>query len=257
MKNVLWKPPVVMPFANRVLIDMIPRLARIVVQTMFNITVLNKAIKVFQLIIQLAIILKHNNKKKYKKKRTNNKKKYKKNEIILIRTNIKTKNELINILYVTVTQYIMEIEINQIYIPNSHNFKTACKFGNLPKVQWLLSVKLDLDVSEYQEFAFRSACRNGQLKVAQWLLSVKPEINISADDEGAFRFACGKGHLNVAQWLLSVKPEINISADDEDAFCFACQNGYLNVAQWLLSVKPSIHISAWNEEAFQIGRAHV
>jgi len=74
----------------------------------------------------------------------------------------------------------------------------------------------------------------GHLHVAQWLLTVKPDIHISMWNEYAFRYACQYGHLAVAQWLLTVKPDINISAENEDAFRWACYKGHLDVSQWLL-----------------------
>lgn len=113
-----------------------------------------------------------------------------------------------------------------------------------------VSLRKNINISSYDEYAFRGACENGHLKVAQWLLSIKPTIDISSTDEYAFRYACANNHLNIAQWLLTIKPTIDISAYNDDAFSGACKNGYLEVAQWLLKIKPTIDISVNNENAF-------
>ncbi len=109
------------------------------------------------------------------------------------------------------------------------HFNTICKSGNL-------------------EEAFINACEYGNLLVVQYLLSIKPDIDISAYNEAVFRHACCHGHLLVAQWLLTIKSDINISTNNEYAFRIACFSGHLLLAQWLQSLKPHLYVINYNND---------
>ena len=117
-------------------------------------------------------------------------------------------------------------------------FIKKCLSGDLPMAQFLFKNQPGLihHISHEHEFLFRQICCNGQLEIAKWLLLIKPDINVSDFDEYAFRFACMNGHLSVAQWLMEIKPNINVLAQAGFAFVYSCVKGHLNVAQWLLSL---------------------
>ena len=131
-------------------------------------------------------------------------------------------------------------------------FWNCCPWGHINILQWLLTVKPDIDISENNEAPFRFACCNGYLEVAQWLLQMKPSINISERDDYAFTWSCANGHLELAQWLYQVKPSINISAKNDCPFRMSCYYGHLEVAQWLLQIKPEINIGIYDHEVFRI-----
>jgi hypothetical protein len=42
--------------------------------------------------------------------------------------------------------------------------------------------------------------------VVEWLYSIKPDIDISAENEYAFRLACDYNRLDVVRWLHRFKP---------------------------------------------------
>ena len=55
--------------------------------------------------------------------------------------------------------------------------------GNLFEVQEFLNQNPLINISANNEYAFRYASRNYHLEIVNWLLSIKPDINISVDDE--------------------------------------------------------------------------
>ena len=140
---------------------------------------------------------------------------------------------------------------------SNEKFLIACRANDLFLAKDIFyNDSLDLD-EEYAEYAFQAACRRGHLNVMQWIYSVKPDVNISAYHDAPFRIACANGHLDVSKWLLSVNPNINISTHEEDAFESACCEGHLHVAQWLLSVKPDIMVEDIFESACYEGQLPV
>lgn len=133
------------------------------------------------------------------------------------------------------------VSINNVIL--NRGFNLACNNGHLLVMQWLLSVKQDINMCVNNEEIFVSVCSNGYLSIAKWLLSINPAINMSSNNnELCFQNACANGHLLVAQWLLSVNPDINMSAQNEYAFRMVCANGYLYIAKWLLDVNPDMNI---------------
>jgi hypothetical protein len=66
----------------------------------------------------------------------------------------------------------------------------------------LLQVKPHINVSANREYPFRSACFAGHLKVAQWLLQVKPNIDIGDYDYGAILSAEYNKYINVVLRLM-------------------------------------------------------
>jgi hypothetical protein len=129
--------------------------------------------------------------------------------------------------------------------------------------QWLVSIKPEIKVDMWNNYAFFSSCSRGHLDVLKWLYTRSPSLNIGSSpwtlekkhsrESGipnyeAFRIACEHGHLNVAKWMLEINPDTNISECDEYAFRWSCGNGHMDVVRFLLELKPDINMRALDEQ---------
>jgi hypothetical protein len=66
-------------------------------------------------------------------------------------------------------------------------FIDACSIGCLDRAK--LIYHINMDVSHNDDEAFRSACQFGHLEIVKFLLSLKPSINVSCFYELPFRRA--------------------------------------------------------------------
>ena len=148
---------------------------------------------------------------------------------------------------------------------NNNLFINACATNNLLH-KYLIRKFNNINIHEYNEYAFWKSCSNGHLNIVQWLIDLSlmnfPLINIHACNELAFMMCCNNGHLNIAKWLIDLGKKfpfspINIHAIDELAFQCCCQNGHLHMAQWLLELSKQsdyniIDIHATNNYALNL-----
>lgn len=158
-------------------------------------------------------------------------------------------------------------------------FDAACKYGNIPLAQWVLTWRGSDYLMEYSIDVFQLACKCGHLKMAQWLVQTLPVFqgktaqdkillqNIFQptpdEDYGyyndPFRLACKGGHLHVVMWLAQTFiPNIHQTCDNV-AFQWACAKGHLHVAQWLIRTFPRTNHRSHNDAALIIAcsRGHL
>ncbi len=155
------------------------------------------------------------------------------------------------------------------------------KKGNLEKIQDFYSLNTSLNISANREEAFRTACVYGHLHVVEWLLQTKNDIDVSVCSENTFKKVCTKGHLEIAKLLLNIVPnlkstidyyllqyicdeageptqklqetirfifninlDICIQAIDGNMFHIACTRNLWELVRWFISIKPSVIIEA-------------
>lgn len=146
-------------------------------------------------------------------------------------------------------QWVLSTYPDQV-VPHAHDnqaFVLACRQGHFHMVEWLYS-KFPHVIHIYDPIknGFICACIRGHFFIAKWLLGVSSPVRNQFDKDDAFNWSCGQGHLHIAQWLVRRFPEINPKNNYRyEAFYFACKNNHLRVAQWLARVFPLTKQDMW------------
>ena len=197
--------------------------------------------------------------------------------------------ELASWLYKSVYLSHTKFYLNWSNVQWQYIFEVSCMTGQLPILQWLLTLKLNIDVHNDQDrpfaiscsrghldvakwlhheqgaqidarynSAFYNSCCNGHFEVAKWIYSLQPNIFKTAKNlHQIITRCCSKGHLKIARWLfkkLHRVKQLNINNEINDAFIVSCSNGQLKSAQWLYNIynfsnKSGIDCSKFNIQA--------
>lgn len=136
-------------------------------------------------------------------------------------------------------------EADNILLENTDNdlielFLNFCHFGITQGIEWLLSRKVDFDISVHNELGLKTACKHGKLKVCELLISKKPDINISIDNELPLRIACFQNKLHIVEWLFNKKNNIDFSAKNNFIMKKICKEGYVDIMLFINSKRPDI-----------------
>lgn len=89
------------------------------------------------------------------------------------------------------------MDANGIDVLSKDYYCAVCKNKNLPVLQWLVSMGMDIHM--FRDLAFHAACLNGYLEQAKWAYEFGVrEINCG------FLKACYNNHLELAKWIYEV-----------------------------------------------------
>lgn len=171
----------------------------------------------------------------------------------LCNTSKKDRNIRLNIS----TKYQESDSSDAIY-DNHPIFQTACEYGHLKIVIWLLK-NYDINIRTDNDEAFYLCCISGKNNLVKWLYnySITKEcpINILNRIYEIFLVCCKKGQLQLAQFLYkltnSQNHSININYENDKLFSQVALTGQLDVAKWLLSVNKNINIHTNDDLPFR------
>jgi hypothetical protein len=122
----------------------------------------------------------------------------------------------------------------------------ATRYGNLEAVVWLYDqepINLLLD----DNYLFRLACKSGDLPTVQWVLTTGQRVNVSACRDDAFWCAAHGSHVPVLKLLRTLGCDPPLSRVNR-AFSIICRRGTLEAAQWMSATFPLLD-PAWNNNA--------
>lgn len=117
-------------------------------------------------------------------------------------------------------------------------FESACIYGRIVVVNWLLSVTSLDNVRPRDEHTFINACYTNNLRMAMWLkdtFGLPEQLGQEGSTyEEVFVKICGNGQLRVAKWL-DTTTKIRLEQPKRlEALYEACSNGQKHVVLWLL-----------------------
>lgn len=124
-------------------------------------------------------------------------------------------------------------------LDNYNSLLIACKHGHPAIVQYILNKSPDIPNGRLND-AFIAACGGGRTRIAQWLLLVKLGIDIRASNDDSFWAACAGNHLATVQWLLKKNPGMGAHLDENRTFQWMCLLGHVRMARWMLSKNAQI-----------------
>lgn len=154
--------------------------------------------------------------------------------------------------YLYILQNIYKLKQNFDY---EFAFCCACLNGHIDVINWLLSLKIYININAYVGAAFNLACLNGHLNIIKKITNIYPSFYKIYYDE-PFHLACSNGHFYVVKWLLNNNNN-NIYIN-EYYFLNACKRGFIKIAKLLYFINPNIHI---NSRIFMIacsyGQIHI
>lgn len=161
--------------------------------------------------------------------------------------------------------YNLNVVIYGNNVPDITYLSSACRDGNLPMVQWLLSLRHHqnhaddwekFDIHADDDKIFQNACGSGNVEIPKLLMSLEDEVgqfNIHCYSDAPFVNACHANDIETTKWLISLEDErgqIDIHVGCEYAFVGACAYGHLELLQWLITLEQThgpfnIHIHHW------------
>ncbi len=118
-------------------------------------------------------------------------------------------------------------------ISDDFAFRLVCKSGDLEVAKCLINLWSPLDLN----YTFRVACQYGQLHIAKWLYELYPNINIHDYNDFAFIFACYNGHIEVIKWLYELDYDIDNKLDYL-TFNYIC-NKHIELIDLFINLKPN------------------
>lgn len=118
-------------------------------------------------------------------------------------------------------------------------FNRNCSNGNLEEAQFLYHIDPDINVNDWDDYAFRSSCYNGHLHIAKWLYGLN-KVNIHAYKDHAFTTSCRFGQLESVKWLYELGIDVHVNDDQVIKECLIDQC-HPDIFKWLLKVGFDIY----------------